>query len=246
MRRTILISTVTAIFLISGCGDTAPAKTEVTQKSEVKEESKKSVETTAQKSKEVKKESTQAKEETKKAVEAVKEKVAEAPKAEAKKVAEAVAQKAAQAKEETKKAVEAVKEKVAEAPKAEAKKVAEAVAQKAAQAKEETKKAVEAVKEKVAEAPKAEAKKAKKVASAEAKKLFMKCAACHGVDGKTKAMGKSEIIASQSATELEKKLIEYKNGNRNVSGMGAVMKTQATPLSDADIKLLADYISSLK
>ncbi len=82
--------------------------------------------------------------------------------------------------------------------------------------------------------------------NAEAKRLYSKCASCHGIDGKTKAMGKSAIIARQSSQDLQKKLKEYKEGKRDVSGMGSVMKNQVTSLSDKELKILADYISSLK
>jgi len=38
----------------------------------------------------------------------------------------------------------------------------------------------------------------------------------------------------------------YKAGTRNVHGMGGVMKGQVASYSDADIKAVATYISSLK
>ena len=78
------------------------------------------------------------------------------------------------------------------------------------------------------------------------KALFAKCASCHGVDGKTKALGKSEVIAGQAAADLETKIGEYKAGTRNTAGMGALMKGQVASYSDADIKAVAEYISTLK
>jgi len=78
------------------------------------------------------------------------------------------------------------------------------------------------------------------------KALFAKCASCHGVDGKTKALGKSEVIAGQPAADLETKIGEYKAGTRNTAGMGALMKGQVASYSDADIKAVAEYISTLK
>jgi len=81
---------------------------------------------------------------------------------------------------------------------------------------------------------------------AKGKAIFAKCASCHGADGKTKALGKSEIIAGQPAADLEKKIQEYKAGTRNVAGMGMLMKGQVGSLSDEDIKAVAAYISSLK
>ena len=122
--------------------------------------------------------------------------------------------------------------------------------------KEAAAKTTEAVKEtatKAAEATKeaagAVAEKAKEVATggnAKGKELYAKCVSCHGADGKTKALGKSEVIAGQSAADLEKKIQEYKAGTRNVAGMGMLMKGQVASLSDDDIKAIAEYISSLK
>jgi len=77
------------------------------------------------------------------------------------------------------------------------------------------------------------------------KEAFAKCAGCHGTDGKTKALGKSEILAGQSAADLATKLAAYKAGTRNVAGMGMLMKGQVSALSDEDIKAVAEYISSL-
>jgi len=74
---------------------------------------------------------------------------------------------------------------------------------------------------------------------------YAKCAGCHGKDGKTKALGKSEIIAGQSAADLEKKMAEYKAGTRDVAGMGTLMKGQVATMSDEDIKAVSAYISAM-
>ena len=76
--------------------------------------------------------------------------------------------------------------------------------------------------------------------------FYTKCAGCHGADGKTKALGKSEVITGQSKEELVTKLNEYKAGTRNVAGMGALMKGQVATLSDADIDAVSTYIATLK
>ncbi|MBD3843091.1 MAG: zinc-ribbon domain-containing protein, partial [Campylobacterales bacterium] len=55
---------------------------------------------------------------------------------------------------------------------------------------------------------------------------YAACGACHGADGKTAALGKSAIIAGQSAADIESKLKEYKAGTRDVTGNGALMKGQ--------------------
>ena len=82
--------------------------------------------------------------------------------------------------------------------------------------------------------------------SAKGKELFAKCASCHGSDGKRKALGKSAPIAGMPKDEVVKILKGYKAGTLNKYGMGALMKSQAAPLSDSDIEALAAYISSLK
>lgn len=74
---------------------------------------------------------------------------------------------------------------------------------------------------------------------------YAACSACHGADGKTVALGKSAVIAGQAAADIETKLKAYKAGTRDVTGMGATMKSQAANLSDDQIKALADYISKL-
>lgn len=77
------------------------------------------------------------------------------------------------------------------------------------------------------------------------KEIFTKCAGCHGAEGKTKALGKSEVIAGQAVANLVAKLRGYKAGTRNVHGMGMLMKGQAASLSDENLKNVAEYISSL-
>ena len=162
-------------------------------------------------------------------------------------------------KEAAAKTTEAVKEtaqKAAEATKEVASKAAEATKEAASKAteaaKETAQKAAEATKEaasKATEAASGAMDKAKEAASggnAKGKELYAKCVSCHGADGKTKALGKSEVIAGQSAADLEKKISEYKAGTRNVAGMGMLMKGQVSSLSDEDIKAIAEYISSLK
>ena len=78
------------------------------------------------------------------------------------------------------------------------------------------------------------------------KALFAKCAGCHGADGKTKALGKSNIIAGLDAKTIEEDLKGYKAGTLNQHGMGGLMKGQVASYSDADIKAVAEYIHGLK
>ncbi len=140
------------------------------------------------------------------------------------------------AKETAAKATEAVKDSAKKAVDA-TKEAANDVAQKA---KETATKATEAVKDTADKA------KAAVAGNDKGAQLFNKCKSCHGADGKTKALGKSAIIAGQNADDLVKKLTEYKAGTRNVAGMGTLMKGQVGNMSDEDIKALATYISNLK
>ena len=155
------------------------------------------------------------------------------------KATETAKAKAGEAMEEAKRAaaeaVEKAKEnaaKMEKAAKAKTAEVAESVEKKAAEVKEkmqtESKPAAQAV------AP---------VRNGAA--LYAKCAGCHGADGKTKALGKSPVIAGQDAAALKKMLEEYKAGTRNAHGMGGLMKGQVAGLSESDIGALADYISKL-
>ena len=138
-------------------------------------------------------------------------------------------------KEAADKAVEAAKETTAKAVDA-ADKAIEAT-------KEAADKAVEATKDAAATATEAVADTAKNVAGAAA---YAKCAGCHGADGKTKALGKSPVIAGQSKADLVTKINGYKAGTINVAGMGNLMKGQVATMDDASIEAVATYISTLK
>lgn len=76
--------------------------------------------------------------------------------------------------------------------------------------------------------------------------LYKKCVSCHGAKAEKKALGKSEVINTWSAAQIEEALNGYKAGTRNVHGMGALMKGQAAALSEDDIKALSAYIAGLK
>lgn len=82
--------------------------------------------------------------------------------------------------------------------------------------------------------------------AADGKALYQKCAACHGQKGEKKALGKSEIIAGWKEAKTLDALKGYKAGTRNTKGMGALMKGQVASVSDADMKVLAKYIATLK
>jgi len=142
-------------------------------------------------------------------------------------------------KEVAKNLTEATKVKAVELAKA-AKEEADRMAEQAAQAAKELKqKAVET------------SHKAQEMADAvlsnkeKGKVLYAKCAGCHGQDGKTQALGKSEEIAGQSVLELKTKIKAYKKGDRNVAGMGTLMKGQVLSMTDEEIKDISAYISTL-
>ncbi len=82
-------------------------------------------------------------------------------------------------------------------------------------------------------------------AAADGKTLFAACGACHGVDGKTAALGKSVVIAGQAKDVLVTKMKGYKAGTIDLTGNGALMKGQMANLDDAQMDALADYISKL-
>ena len=82
------------------------------------------------------------------------------------------------------------------------------------------------------------------IAMADGAALYPKCAGCHGANGKTKALGKSDPIAGMAAADVVKDLEGYKAGTLNKHGMGGVMKGQANMSAD-DMKALGEYISKL-
>jgi cytochrome c553 len=82
------------------------------------------------------------------------------------------------------------------------------------------------------------------LAMADGKALYAKCAGCHGADGKTKALGKSDPIAGLAADKVVEELKGYKAGTLNKHGMGGVMKGQAN-MSEEDMKAVAEYIATL-
>ncbi len=218
MKKTTILSVLVASLLLVGCNDDKTAQTAVTaEKTEAVK-----VETTKEKA-------TEALEMAKAMVSDTKDKVSQKATqavADAKEVAsdakavvtEKATQAVADAKEVVSDAKESVKEKVTQAK--------AVVTEKVAEAKEAVSKATEA--------------------KVEAPASFTACVACHGKDGKTKALGKSAIIAGQSKEDISTKLNGYKAGTLNVTGMGSLMKGQASKLSDANIEEIATYLSAIK
>ena len=153
----------------------------------------------------------------------------------AKATTQTVAAAAKDVKASVQKAVDAAKEKASA--------VSDVVVQKASKAKEAAVDAVESAKEAVA--PKEQSTESASPSAVDGKAVFAKCVACHGQNGKQKALGKSNVIAGQSADEVVEKLKAYKTGTRNVNGMGMTMKAQVSTLTEAEIEAVAGYISTL-
>lgn len=68
-----------------------------------------------------------------------------------------------------------------------------------------------------------------------------RCVACHGADG----IGKAEQypnLQGQGTAYLVKQLKEFKSGIRKDSSMNVI----AEPLSEADIKMLANFFNQVK
>jgi cytochrome c553 len=137
---------------------------------------------------------------------------------------------------------------VAAAAKVEAEKIAAAAAEKAAEVKAAaTAKAADAaaaLKERAAATTEA-VTAAVTPENAAGKAAYAKCAGCHGADGKTKALGKSAVVAGQTAAALAEALAGYKAGTRNISGMGMLMKGQVAAMDDATMTAVSEYMSGL-
>jgi cytochrome c553 len=202
-------------------------------------------------------------EHTQKVAEVTKEKAALA-KAEVSEVKAAVKDAVAQKMASTEEVVTQTKESIAETKELATKEVAEAktAVTKAldtagdipSKAKEELNKTKEAATAAVtAAAAEVEAPEVEKVpqaltavaASVDGKKLFGSCAGCHGAKAERKALGKSQVIQNWDAAKIEAALKGYKDGSYG-GAMKATMQVQAKKLSDADIKAIAEYITTLK
>lgn len=75
-----------------------------------------------------------------------------------------------------------------------------------------------------------------------AEKLYRRsCATCHGKTAEKPAMGKSKIVNQLSSEEIWVALTDRKNGKVNGGGNAAKRR-----LSDEEIKVLSEYLPSLK
>ncbi len=71
------------------------------------------------------------------------------------------------------------------------------------------------------------------------------CVACHGKDGKKTLTPQYPKIAGQNAAYAEQQMKDIKSGAR-ANGQSAAMKGVMHLVSDAEIKILAEYLASLK
>lgn len=159
--------------------------------------------------------------------------------------AEATASVTEAVKEDSAKAVEAAKSEASEAvEKTQA--TSEEIASAAAEKAEAAKTAVASEVEETAAAVEEKAEEVVAGATPAAPAAYGKCVSCHGPDGKTKALGKSAVIAGQDKAALVTSMKEYQAGTKNVAGMGMLMKGQVATMSDEDIEAVAEYLSAIK
>ncbi len=217
--KKILLSSIVAIALLTGCGEEKTAESKVVEelKQEVVKQEPKAVET-----------------------QKVEEKTAESNLVD--QVKESTSNVASKIVEESKK--------IADAASPVVKNVSEKVATTTQELTKEIQEATNTTKEKVTQTVNSVAAKVEEATSSEddlvakGQGLFMKCTACHGVNGETPALGKSEVIKGWEVSKTVDALIGYKNDTYGGS-MKGVMKSQVTSLSNNDIKALATFISTL-
>lgn len=71
------------------------------------------------------------------------------------------------------------------------------------------------------------------------------CNACHGTEGRKPQMPIYPKLAGQNAAYLSQQMRDIKSGARS-NGHSAAMKGVMHAVSDAEIELLAEYLSQLK
>lgn len=214
--KKILLSSVLAIALLTGCGE----EKKVVETKPVVEAKVEEVKKVEPKAEEVKTPEAKLVEQVKASTSTVVSKIAE----ESKKVAEIGTE-----------AVKSVSEKVI----AKTEEVTKVVAAKAVETKNKIEESINTI-----VATKTEAKDTTSTDSAKGKGLYLKCAGCHGQNGEKAALGKSKVIKGWEASKVVTALKGYKDGSYG-GVMKGVMKSQSTNLSDEEIDALGAFISSL-
>lgn len=76
--------------------------------------------------------------------------------------------------------------------------------------------------------------------------LYMRCASCHGKDGKSVAPGSvgNVLIASLNKEQVRESLKGFRSKTLSKGGNSVIMYMQTKHLSDADIEALAAYIDA--
>jgi len=82
--------------------------------------------------------------------------------------------------------------------------------------------------------------------AADGEAVFKKCAACHGQKAEKSYLNKVAVLTTLEKDVMVTSMKEYKAGERNTYGTGAVMKGQMATLSDEDMEAVAEYITTLK
>ena len=77
-----------------------------------------------------------------------------------------------------------------------------------------------------------------------ARRLFAACAGCHGAQGKGNRDAAFPVIGGQDVKYLRNQLLAWRSGERRNSPGGA-MNEAAKNLTDADIEMLAHYLSAM-
>jgi cytochrome c553 len=78
-----------------------------------------------------------------------------------------------------------------------------------------------------------------------AQRLFAACAACHGPQGKGNGNAAFPVIGGQDVKYLRNQLLAWRSGERRNSPGGA-MNDAAKGLTDAEIDVLAHYLSGIQ
>lgn len=81
--------------------------------------------------------------------------------------------------------------------------------------------------------------------AADGAKIYERCATCHGDNGQKNALGVSKKLQNLSADKALDMLNGYKDGTYGGSKK-TVMQMQVKRLSDAEMKAVAEYISTFK
>lgn len=218
----ILLSSVVAIALLTGCGEEKKA-VETKPAVEVKVEEVKKVEV-------VKSAETKLVEQVKDSTAKVAQSVKKAGTEVANKIVEESKEIAAIGSE----AVKSVSDKVL----TKTEEVTKEVVEKANATKEKIEQSINTM-----VATKTQTQEATTTSSVNAKTLYVKCAGCHGQTGQKAALGKSAIIKGWDKAKTITALNGYKAGTYG-GVMKGVMKSQVSNLSNEEVDALGAYISS--